>query len=75
MRSWMNEIFESTKQYTMLDFSFLKICLISLGILLGVYFSELFLSYIFIVWTIAIVSYVFIMYKTFGKYLRSNSSR
>ncbi len=68
MQKWMREIFKSTKQYTMWDFSVLKICLVSIGILLGIYFSNFFVSYIFAVWLIAIGSYVMIMYKTFVKY-------
>lgn len=70
MKEWISKVFESTKQYTVWDFGFLKVCLFSMGILFGVYFSQFFLPYISIVWLIAIVSYVFIMYKTFVKYFR-----
>lgn len=70
MEKWINKLFEATKQYTVVDFGFLKLCLISIGILFGVYFSQFFSSYLSIVWIIFIVSYIFIMYKTFVKYYK-----
>ncbi|MCC5910625.1 MAG: hypothetical protein JJT76_09335 [Clostridiaceae bacterium] len=71
MKEWISKAFGSTKQYTMWDFALLKVCLFSMGILFGVYFGDFFLSYLSIVWIIFIASYVYIMYKTFGKHLKN----
>ncbi len=70
MKKLIGTVLGSTKQYTVWDFGLLKVCLVSIGILLGVYFSEFFLSYLSIVWVIFTASYIFIMYKTFVKYFR-----
>jgi hypothetical protein len=59
---------QATKQYTTLDFALLKICLVTIGILLGVYLTVFFTKYILVVWVAAIISYVWIMYKTFISY-------
>lgn len=70
MKELINKVMGSARQYTVWDFGFLKVCLFSAGVLFGVYFSQFFSSYLSIVWVIFIVSYIFIMYKTFGKYFR-----
>jgi len=68
MREFINNMMQATKQYTTLDFALLKICLVAIGILLGVYLTVFFAKYILIVWVAAIISYVWIMYKTFISY-------
>lgn len=68
MNKLFNKALNSTKKYTIWDFGLLKITLISLGILLGTYFSNFFLSIIMLIWIIFVISYAFIMYKTFKKY-------
>ncbi len=70
MKKLIASSLESVKQYTVWDFGLLKVCLFSFGIIFGVYFYQFFSSYLPIVWTIFIVSYAFIMYKTFIKYYR-----
>jgi len=67
MKKLINRALNSTKNYTVFDFGILKITLVSVGILLGAYFSKFFLSNILLVWIIFIISYVVIMYKTFKK--------
>ena len=68
MRDFINSVMQATKKYTVLDFALLKICLVTIGILLGVYFIVFLAKYILFVWVAAIVSYVWIMYKTFIGY-------
>ncbi|WFD11600.1 hypothetical protein [Tepidibacter hydrothermalis] len=68
MKNLINKILNASRNYTILDYSLLKICLISLGILLGASFSQFFLNHLSIILTIFIVSYIWILYKTFIKY-------
>ncbi len=67
MKNLVNKLLSTTKKYTVLDYSFLKITLISLGILIGTYFSNFFLNYTSLLWIIFLISYMFIIYRTFIK--------
>jgi len=68
MKKFIGNILNSTKKYNIWDYTWLKICLFSLGIIFGVYFTTFFTSCISIIWAIFIISYLWIMYKTFVKY-------
>ena len=65
MKNFINKVLESTRWYTVWDFGILKISLMCFGILLGAYFSDFFLSKITFIWIIYIVTFIYIMYKTF----------
>lgn len=67
MKNLVNKLLSTTKKYTVLDYSFLKITLISLGILIGTYLSNFFLNYTSLLWIIFLISYIFIIYRTFIK--------
>jgi len=67
MKNLINKALKSTRNYNIFDFGCLKISLMSFGILVGAYFSKFFLNNILLVWTIFIISYALIMYKTFIK--------
>lgn len=64
MRNFLSKLLDSAKKYTLMDYGCLKITLISLGILLGTYFSKFFLSHTRLLWIIFIVSYICIIYRT-----------
>jgi small multidrug resistance family-3 protein len=68
MKKLIAKILDAAKKYNVWDYAWLKITLCSFGILLGAYFSRFFLKYILVIWGIFIISYVWIMYKTFIKY-------
>ncbi|OPX85515.1 MAG: hypothetical protein A4E53_03509 [Pelotomaculum sp. PtaB.Bin104] len=55
----------SARKYSLWDYVFLKITLLSFGILIGAYFAKFFLVHLSLLWTIFIVSYFGIMYRTF----------
>ena len=65
MRELINRSLRAAKNYSLWDFACLKITLLSLGILIGAYFAEFFLSHTSLIWIIFIVSYILIMYRTF----------
>jgi small multidrug resistance family-3 protein len=68
MRKLINSLLEAGKQYNVWDYTFFKTSLMTIGIIVGVYFTEFFGKYISVVWTVAIASYIWIMYKTFITY-------
>lgn len=69
MKKFIQRALKAASKYTVMDFAFFKITLIFLGILLGAYFSEFFLSHTVFVWVVFIVSYIWIMYRTFVKHM------
>jgi hypothetical protein len=68
MKNLINKLLGATKKYTVLDYSLLKITLISLGILIGTYFSNFFSNHTSLLWIIFIISYIWIIYRTFIKH-------
>ena len=69
MKSFIERVLGAAGKYTVWDFAFLKITLLSVGILLGAYYGEFFLRYTFFLWVVFIVSYLWIMYRTFFKHM------
>jgi small multidrug resistance family-3 protein len=70
MRAFINRVLDATGKYNAWDFAFLKVCLVSLGVLLGAYYAKFFLNYTSILWVVFITTYLWIMYRTFFKYLK-----
>ena len=70
MKKLIEKLLNAAKKYNVWDYGWLKICLFSLGIIFGVYFKEFFASYLPIICIIFIASYIWLMYKTFAKYLK-----
>jgi len=68
MKNLINKLLGAAKKYTVLDYSLLKITLVSLGILIGTYFSNFFSNYTSLLWIIFLVSYIGIIYRTFIKH-------
>jgi hypothetical protein len=63
MNSFLNRLLNAAKKFTLWDYGFFKIVLVSLGILLGTYFSKFFLSYTSLLWIIFIASYILVLYR------------
>ena len=68
MKGFIDKALDAAKSYSLWDYGWLKLTLISFGMLVGTYFAQFFMQYIGIVWTVFILSYIWIMYKTFFKY-------
>lgn len=64
MRIFLNRLLDAAKKYTIVDYGCFKIALISLGILIGTYFSKFFLDHTSLLWIIFIASYFVLIYKT-----------
>lgn len=67
MANFLEKIMTGAKQYSVFDFGMLKCALLFAGILLGTYFWEFFSQYLRIVWILAIVCYIYIIYSTLTK--------
>lgn len=63
MGNLIKNALSAAHKFTMLDFAVFKIYLISIGVLLGVYFFPFFLNYLPIVWVVAIVSLIIVMFR------------
>ncbi len=68
MKKLIDRSLKAARKYNVLDWAVFKFCLISLGIILGTYFAIFFRSILPIVWIFFILTYVWIMLKTFTKY-------
>ncbi|MEG1553575.1 MAG: hypothetical protein RRZ64_07290 [Rikenellaceae bacterium] len=56
------------KYFNIVDSTMFKICLITLGLLVGIYYSDLLMSYTNLIWLIFVISTVFILTKIFKYY-------
>ncbi len=69
MADMIERVMNATRRYTVMDFGCLKIAVLAAGILLGVYFYQFSLANITWLWIIFVVSLLWIMYRTFIKYM------
>lgn len=69
MSAFIQRLLKVARKYTVMDYVFFKTTLVSFGILLGAYFSQFFLSHTSFIWIVFIVSYLWIMYRTFIKHM------
>ncbi len=70
MNTLIKRTLKATRNYTLADFACLKITLLSAGIIIGAYFPKFFLSHSSLLWLVFIVTYVWIMYRTFIQYMK-----
>jgi small multidrug resistance family-3 protein len=68
MKNLINKILAAANKYTVLDYSLLKLTLVSLGILIGTYFSSFFSNHTSLLLIIFLISYIGIIYRTFIKH-------
>lgn len=68
MKNWIDYFMSQVRHFTIMDFAFFKLTLLSLGILLGSYFSPFFRSIIALVWIIFLISYTAMIIATFRKH-------
>jgi len=67
MKTLIHYLMSQVRKYTVVDFAFFKLALLSAGILLGSYFAAFFQGIIAFIWILFIVCYSAIIYATFGK--------
>lgn len=69
MITFLQRALHAARKYTIIDFACLKITLVSFGIILGAYFTDFFLNYTSFLWIVFILSFLWVMYRTFFKYM------
>ena len=60
----------AAKGYTLLDWTMLKLALVSMGILLGLYLYPIFSCYTTVIWVVFAVCYLGIVYRTLSLFRR-----
>ncbi len=70
MNSFIHRVMQATGRYTILDYAGLKIALLIMGIILGVYYSDCFTKHTAVLWMFFVLSYGWIMYRTFITHMR-----
>ncbi len=70
MQTLIQRMLRAARKYTVMDFGCLKIMLLFFGILIGAYFSNFFLHHTLFLWVVFILSFLWIMYRTFIKHMQ-----
>lgn len=66
---YIDRLLNAARKYSVWDFGWFKVALFSLGILFGAYFYRFFMNYITVIWVIFVISFIWVGYKTFFRYL------
>ncbi len=61
MCSLINTLMNAMRKFTVVDLGLFKIYLVSVGVLLGSYFSAFFIRHISVVWTVAVVTLIIVV--------------
>ena len=70
MFNFIRKMIGAANKYTAWDYFCLKTTVFSLGILMGAYFPDFFMNYTLLLWTIFLITYVYIIYRTFFKLMK-----
>ena len=68
MKAFFKKINRVMRHFTVLDIGVLKLCLLSIGIILGVYLFDFFDDVRVLLWIIFVLSWLYIVVKVFGFY-------
>ncbi len=63
MFNLIEKVMDAARKYTVVDYGFFKFLMITAGILIGAYFAQTILNYIWLVWIIFVISFIWIIYK------------
>lgn len=63
MSNIIKNLTNAARHFSSADFAVFKICLLSIGVLLGVYFFGFFLRHLLVVWGIAVITWLFLMFR------------
>lgn len=73
MSKLIQRLMKTVQHFTVVDFALFKICLVTIGILLGTYLHSFFNQHLSIIWGIAIVTYILLLVQLF-RYDKKNKS-
>ena len=66
----IDQMVKAANRYTFWDYFFLKTTVLFFGILIGTYFSSFFIGHTLFLWAAFLVTYVYIIYRTFVKHMK-----
>ena len=70
MFDFIDRMVRAANRYTLWDYFFLKTTVLFFGILIGTYFSSFFIGHTLFLWAAFLVTYVYIIYRTFVKHMK-----
>lgn len=70
MNNFIKNLLNAARRFTATDFAVFKICLLSIGILLGSYFSCFFQNYVSVLWIVAVIAWLVLMVQIIRYYKR-----
>ncbi len=65
MKTWIQFVLKSTQRFNVFDYGMLKLCLISLGIIIGVYLAHTFEDFLWVFWMLFLLSWLYIVVRVF----------
>lgn len=65
MTNVIKKMINAAHNFKAMDFAVFKICLLSVGILLGTYFSIFFQNYITLIWVVAVLTWVILIIQVY----------
>lgn len=63
MKDFINSITNAARKFNPLDYAIFKICMISVGIIIGTYLSSFIINYISIIWVVVLITCIYIMFQ------------
>lgn len=63
MKDFITSITNAARKFNPLDYAIFKICMISIGIILGTYLSSFFIKFITVMWIIVLVTCIYVMFQ------------
>ncbi|NLD05229.1 MAG: hypothetical protein GX672_04940 [Synergistaceae bacterium] len=70
MFQFIDRLIKAANRYTLWDYFFLKTTVLFFGILIGTYFSRFFINHTLFLWVGFLVTYLYIVYRTFIKHMK-----
>lgn len=68
MKKFIENMQRAANKFTAMDYACFKIYMLSIGVLFGVYFVPFFVTRLNIVWCVAILTGLFIIFRLFKNY-------
>lgn len=65
MINLIEKVMGAARKYTVVDYGFFKFLMISFGVLIGTYFAQTILNFIWLIWIVFFVSAMWMIYKIY----------
>ncbi len=75
MRTYIKQLNDAVRHFSIIDTGMFKLCLISLGMVLGILFASQLEQVLWLLIVLFVVSWLFIVIKIFGVYMKRTQSK